>query len=156
VDQSAPAKVLEDFRERVSQGNLAGIKIIQRTTGGRPADGAGEQEFVVSGLNEASARTASRTGNPAAAAASQLDPTDVLDLFKKASEGITSLIPRSEAHFLPDSVVGSITVDVDGEQATFYYLVDQDERESQATPISPAMSEALTHFSTLSNRLLQQ
>jgi hypothetical protein len=89
-------------------------------------------------------------------ASAELAPAEVQSLLAQVGQGIDSLVPRSEARFLPDSVVGSITLEVDGEQATFYFLVDEEDRLSQNKQIAPAMAEAIDTFSHLSEQLLQR
>ncbi|MGQ9871190.1 hypothetical protein [Leptodesmis sp.] len=89
-------------------------------------------------------------------ASAEFAPAEVQSFLAQVGQGIDSLVPRSEARFLPDSVVGSITLEVDGEQATFYFLVDEEERQGQNKPIAPAMAEAIDNFSQLSKQLLQR
>jgi hypothetical protein len=155
MNNSIESEAIQKFRERLNQGNLAGINVTYRVSGGMPAEGRIEEEFSVSGNNLATARSVTRTNLPQEASA-EFAPADVQSLLAQVGQGIDSLVPRSEARFLPDSVVGSITFEVDGEEATFYFLVDEEERQSQNKPISPAMVEAIDTFSNLSEQLLQR
>ena len=110
---------------------------------------------VSSGNNIATARSVTGVNLPQEAA-SEFAPAEVQSLLTQVGQGIDSLIPRSEARFLPDSVVGSITLEVDGKEATFYFLVDEEERQAQEKEIAPAMVEAIDNFSKFSEQLLQQ
>jgi hypothetical protein len=155
MNNSRESEAIQKFRERLNQGNLAGINVTYRVSGGMPAEGRIEEEFSVSGNNLGTVRTVTGTNLPQEASA-EFAPAEVQSLLTQVGQGIDSLVPRSEARFLPDSVVGSITFEVDGEEATFYFLVDEEERQSQNKPISPAMVEAIDTFSNLSEQLLQR
>jgi hypothetical protein len=152
MTQSNEERVIEKFRERLSDGDLSRIHIVNRITGGTPGEGRIEQEFWISGKNEATIRIKD-AGAPLEEASSKLKENDVHLLFQKVSKGIDSLVTREKANFIPDSVVGSITIEVDGEEATFFYLADEDEREAQKKPVSRKMKEALDKFSLFSKRL---
>jgi hypothetical protein len=155
MSNSIESEAIQKFRERLNQGNLAGINVTYRISGGMPAEGPIEEECSVSGNNLATLRSVTGTNLPQEASA-EFAPAEVQSLLTQVGQGIDSLVPRSEAQFLPDSVVGSITLDIDGEQATFYFLVEEEERQSQNKPIAPAMAEAIDTFSNLSEQLLQR
>lgn len=155
MNNSIESEAIQKFRERLKQGNLAGINVTYCISGGMPAEGGIEEEFKVSGNNLATVRSMTGTNLPQEASA-EFASAEVQSLLEQVEQGIDSLVPRSEARFLPDSVVGSITLEIDGERATFYFLVDEEDRRSQNKPITPAMAEAIDNFSNLSQRLLQQ
>ena len=155
MSNSIESEAIQKFRERLNQGNLAGINLTYRVSGGMPAEGRIEEEFSVSGNNLATVRSVAETNLPQEASA-EFAPAEVQSLLAQVGQGIDSLVPRSEARFLPDSVVGSITLEVDGEQATFYFLVDEEDRLTQNKPISPAAAEVIDTFSHLSQQLLQE
>lgn len=155
MSNSIESEVIQKFRERLNQGNLAGINVTYRVSGGMPVEGRIEEEFSISGNNLATARSVTEANLPQEATA-EFAPDEVQSLLTQVGQGIDSLVPRSEARFLPDSVVGSITLEIDGEQATFYFLVDDEERQNQNQPIAPPMAEAIDTFSNLSEQLLQQ
>ena len=152
MTQSNEEKVIEKFRDCLANGDLSRIHIVNRITGGTPGEGRIDEEFFISGKTEATVRI-SEAGAPPEEASSKLKENDVRLLFEKVSKGVDSLVPREKASFIPDSDVGSITIEVDGEQATFFYLMDEDEREAQQKPVSRKMTEALKKFSVLSKRL---
>jgi hypothetical protein len=81
---------------------------------------------------------------------------EVQRVLTQVGQGVDSLVPRSKARFLPDSLVGSITIEVDGEEATFYFLADEEDRKRQKQPVAPAIGEAIGTFSVMSNRLLKK
>lgn len=155
MSNSIESEAIQKFRERLNQGNLAGVNVTYRISGGMPVEGGTEEEFRISGNNRATARSVTGSNLPQEAS-TEFASAEVQRLLTQVGQGIDSLVSRSEARFLPDSVVGSITLEVDGEQATFYFLVDEEERQSQNQPIAPAMAEAIDSFSQLSQQLLQQ
>ena len=154
MSNSVESEVIQKFRERLNQENIEGINLTYRISGGMPAEGRIEEEFKISGNNLATVRSVTGTNLPQEASA-EFAPAEVQSLLSQIGQGIDSLVPSSEARFLPDSVVGSITLEIDGEQATFYFLVDEEDRLSQNKPIAPAAAEAIDNFSNLSRRLLQ-
>ncbi len=155
MNQSVESRVIEKFRENVARGDLDGVHIVNRIAGGMPGEGRIDEEFYISGRNQARFR-ARTTGAPAEDTTSELSDAEVQRLFQQISTGVSGLVPRSQAQFVPDSVVGSITIEVDGEQATFFYLVEEEEREAQGQPMAPEMSEALDNLSTLSKALREK
>ena len=150
--QSNEEKVIEKFRDILEDGDLSRIKIVNRITGGTPGEGRIEEESFISGKAEATFRS-KEAGAPLKEASSKLKENEVRLLFEKVSKGLDSLVTREKANFIPDSVIGSITIEVDGEQATFFYLADEEERKAQQKPVSPKMTEALKKFLTLSRRI---
>jgi hypothetical protein len=155
MNNSPESKAIQKFRERLNEGNFVGINVTYRISGGMPAEGRIEEEFSVSGNNLAKIRSVTGTSLPQEAT-EEFTPAEVQSLLAQVGQGIDSLVPRSEARFLPDSIVGSITLEVEGEKATFYFLIDEEERKSQNKPIAPAIAKAIDTISNLSDRLLHQ
>jgi hypothetical protein len=120
-----------------------------------PAEGRVGEELKVSGNNLATVRAVTGLNLPQEASR-EFSSVEIQALLKHIEQGIDGLVPSSEAQFLPDSVLGSITLEIDGEQATFYFLIDEDDRINQNKPIAPAIVEAIDIFSTFSQELLQQ
>ena len=58
------------------------------------------------------------------------------NLLLQIGEGAGELIPRSEARFLPDSVIGQISVKIDGQEASFFFLADAEQAKQQGKPLS--------------------
>lgn len=155
MNQSVEGRVVDKFREHLARGDLTKIRFINRVAGGMPGEGDIEEEFIVSG-NKTAAVRAKAAGAPSEEAFSELDVADVHELFQQVSESLGDLTPREQAQFLPDSVIGSITIDVEGEQATFFYLVDAEQRQEQGVSISSKASEALEGLSRFSKKIRKQ
>jgi len=63
-------------------------------------------------------------------------------------------VPRSKARFLPDSLVGSITIEVGGEQAVLFFLADEEDRQAQKKIVPPTMTKTIKELAHLLRRLL--
>jgi hypothetical protein len=152
----AQSDVIRRFRERVGRGDLRGLQVTYRVSGGMPAEGRAGQELRVSGEGASTAR--SLTGGSGSRApqeaSTRLRPQEVGPLFAQLAQGLDSLTPRSQARFVPDSVVGSITVEVDGVEETRYFLADAEERVSQGAPLEPAATDSVDRLARVTARLL--
>jgi hypothetical protein len=147
--------IKEKFREAVEKGDFSKINITHKISGGTPGEGRFEEEFYVSGYTGATLRIRS-TGEPPKEISSNLKENDIRLLFEKLDKGIDSLVIRENARFIPDSMVGSVTIEVNGDQATFYYLAEEEEREAQDQPVSKKMVDTIKKFTELSKRLQKQ
>ncbi len=153
MKNSLESGLIQKFRECLNQGNLQGVNVTYRVSGGMPTEERTEEEFSLSGNNLARVRSVKGTNLPQEASA-EYAAAEVKSLLNKVGQGIDSLASRSEARFLPDSVVGSLTLEVEGEQTTFYFLADGEERKTQKKESAPVIAEAIETFSQLSQRLL--
>jgi hypothetical protein len=144
-------QAIQRFNQYVDLGNLTNdVKVIYRVSGGMPHE-AVEQEFVVSGSGSANltGRSASGSISPQTFGINQGENREIFGLIRS---GIDRLPTRSEARFLPDSSVGTITVEVNGEAETFYFLADEADRAVQNKPIPSEISEAIQRLTEISQR----
>lgn len=150
-------EIAKKFSERVERGDLTeDIKVIYRISGGMPSQHV-EEEFRLSGSGKAKVMERDVLRSiPAQEFTGEIDRAETGKLFQAIVPCLDSLVPRSEAHFLPDSIVGSITIQVGGEEATLYFLVDEEERMSQNKPIAPQMTETIQHFTEIFKRLMKK
>ena len=149
--------IKEKFRERVQRETLTeDVKVVYRVAGGMPHQRI-EKELKLSGRGKADlkVRDALKPG-PAEEASGELTEAETRDLLRQIASGLDSLVPRSEARFLPDSVVGSITVEVDGEETTLYFLAEEEERVAQDKSVSPQMTKALRRIGRIRPRMLKK
>lgn len=148
--------VIRKFRERVDGLDLAtDLKVVYRIAGGMPSERV-EEEVQVSGSGEVRVKTRDVLRSiPAREVTQRLEATEIIDLFRRVGPGLDSLIPRSEARFLPDSVVGSITIEVGGEETTLFFLADEEERRAQAKRIAPQAADVVQRFRGIAQRLLK-
>ena len=144
--------VIQKFHERIDRGNLTDdTKIVYRVAGGFPHERI--EEYCLSGSGTATLLRQDRLNSiPRQELSTTLDQTESRELFQQIRSGLASLIPQSQARFLPDSVVGSLTVEVDGERETFYFLPQEEDRVAQNKPIAPQIVEAGKHFREIAQR----
>lgn len=157
MPQEFESKAIRQFRERAGQGDFDGIRVTYRVSGGMPAEESQEpieEEIRISGDSTTTARALTRGGIVQEAAA-RLEPGEIKQIFEQLAQGIDSLVPRSKARFLPDSMVGSITVEVEGEQMPLFFLADEKDRVRQGKPIAPAAADAINRLARLSRRVLR-
>jgi hypothetical protein len=149
-------RVLQGFRAKVARGDRRGIKISMQLIGGIPGERQLNRSLVIDEDRRASARSAGDRAQEPAEARAQVEDEIVEELLRKLAEGIDGLVPRSQARFLPDSLVGSITLQVDGETTELFYLADEEDRITQNKPIPPAAAEALDGLRRLGDQLLDR
>jgi len=80
---------------------------------------------------------------------------NVAVLFEQVSAGLHSLLPASRAVFPPDAYVGSITISVEGNEETFYFVPEQEKRRTRDRGVAPAMEQALQRFWGIARRLTE-
>ena len=71
------------------------------------------------------------------------DDLDVSNLFAQISAGLHSLTPAGESTFTPDGLVGSLTVRVGDDEATFSFVPEPEKRRSPGRTVAPSMERAL-------------
>ncbi len=149
-------ELIRKFHEDVEQRRLTNkTKVVYRVSGGMPSERI-EKEYSFSGNGKADVMVKdSLKAIPSQKISSKVDQAEIYELFHKIQSGIDSLVPRSEARFLPDSVVGSITIEVKGEDVTLYFLADEEERAAQDKPVAPKIVEATRQVMEISDRLLK-
>jgi hypothetical protein len=140
------------FVDRLNSGQTEGIQVIYHLNGGAPGEFV-TSEIIVSGRDNMMAMKYDARSQPMQEFSTQLNRSNIQSLFKNIGFGIDSLIPAEKAAFLPDSLVGSITLEVDGKKSnTYYFLVDEDDRLSQGKPVSPQIAEAVRGIQEISKR----
>jgi hypothetical protein len=124
--------VLKRLREQVTKGKLADdVSIVYRLHGGAP----GKQQ-IESVLLTADGRTrvsvADSIGSKSeGTATNELGPKAVLDLASTIVLAVDDLIPASQAQFLPDSLVGSVSIGFGDDVETYYFDADEDAPENK-------------------------
>jgi hypothetical protein len=148
--QEGPLKgLIQRFHERVDRGNLTGdIKFIYRVQGGLPRI---EEEYRLSGSGTATLlREDPLYSIPRQEFSTTLDQAESRELFQLIRSGLTGLISQPQPPFLvPDSVLGSLMVEVDGERATFPFIWQDVTGTAQYKPID----EAVERFRAIAQRL---
>jgi hypothetical protein len=144
-------QAIQRFNQHVDLGNLTNeVKVIYQVSGGMPHE-AVAQKFVVSGSGSANltGRSASGSISPQTFGINQGENREIFGLVRS---GIDRLPTRSEARFLPDSSVGTITVEVNGEAETFYFLANEADRIVQNKPIPSEIAEVIQRLTEISQR----
>jgi hypothetical protein len=156
MSEPLESKMIRKFREHLDRESLTeDIKVVYRVAGGMPHERI-EEEFRLSGKGTAKVMMRDELkAIPPQEAYGELDQAETRDLLQQIEAGLDSLVPRSEARFIPDSVVASITVEVEGEETTLYFLPEEEERLAQEKPIAPQMTEAIQRIRQISQRLLE-
>jgi hypothetical protein len=122
-------RALRMFGERVDANNLAETRISYRVVGGLrnepglPPLPPAEEVLVIDGSGTARLLSAEMVVREA-----PLEADAVTRVFEQVRANLPNLVPRSEARFVPDSVVGEITVEVAGEQEQLYFPIEREER----------------------------
>lgn len=84
----------------------------------------------------------------------ELDPEEAKSLLRDLSVTLPHLTPPSEAEFLPDSLVGSITLEVGELKIMRYFLPSKIDREAQGKELPDVGQAALDRFSRMSRQVL--
>jgi hypothetical protein len=137
VEGAMPYKVLEPTEEEAAQEELMEVSL----------SGDGTANAVLGKIFEA---------RPTKELSGKLGRDEYQELFLRISAGLGSLVPRSDAAFLPDSMTGSITIELEGEEETLYFLADEQDRLTQDKPIAPDVVEAIKGLEGISQRLQEQ
>lgn len=170
MSESTESKVAEKFRKSLSAEKLPeDLRVVYRVSGGMPHERL-EHEFTVTGAGRSDVRMGDelRAMAPQEASA-DLDLGEARDLLEQIGVSLDELVPRSEARFMPDSLVGSITIEIDGEAAEFFFLADEDQRVAAEADRLPAedrglasdrvsaspLTGAVKRINTVSERLLK-
>jgi hypothetical protein len=124
MTSESEAGVIRAFQEHVRNGDLSQVRVVWRVGGGMPAERRIDEVLNVTG--DGAARLHALEGARETIVSSrQLDASQTSELFRQVSSGVGDLVPPSQARFLPDSVVGSVTIDVAGQRATLYFPVEE-------------------------------
>jgi hypothetical protein len=146
--------VLESFRGKVAAGDISGIRVRVRVAGGMPEEQHVDRTIEVDSSGAAAATAAADDAAGPAEERGDVPEEDLSALMRELSEGAEGLVPRSQARFLPDSLVGSVVLEVDGDTTELFYLADEQDRITQNKPIPPAAASALDQLQRLGDRLV--
>jgi hypothetical protein len=129
-------QALRLFRERVDSNDLVDTRISYRVVGGMPDEPglpplpSPDEVLTIDGRGAARVVTAGRALGEA-----QLEADDVARVFERVRSNLPRMVTRAEARFVPDSVVGEITLDVEGEMVQVYFPLEED-----AQPGEPSLT----------------
>ncbi len=152
--ESSKAQVLEALRSRLAAGDVDEVRVTLRVAGGMPGERLAAREVALSGAGEAAVH-AEEAGAAVLDTTVELSEEETFELLRKLGDGGEDLVERYEARFVPDSLVGSVTIEVGGQQTTLYYLADEGQREDQQQYLSPPAAEAVDQLAALAERALE-
>jgi hypothetical protein len=140
-------EVIRKLRERVRRGAMHGVDISYSVI-------APPHELPVAGELRLSGAGAvhARTRNASQEASTSIAQAEIADLLLEISDGVVELVPRSQARFLPDSVIGQVTVVVDGQEASFFFLADPEQAKQQGMVLPEAAVRMVSRLDRLQQR----
>jgi hypothetical protein len=149
--------VIERFRRQVAKGGLDDkIHFAYRAEGGMPSQRF-EEGFTLSGSGHAWVMHHEVVRSiPRREAELELGNDEKEELFRLVAAGAGSLLTLEEAGFIPDSVVGTLLVEVEDARTTLFFLALERDRTDQHQPIVPEMSEALKRFREITRQALRE
>lgn len=119
--------LLSRFRRQVEDGRLEdNVSIIYRVHGGTPGEDLDESVVVAA---DGRARVIVKDALGRKRGGDTLDDlgrSSVLELAKTVAAGIDDLVTESEARFVPDALVGSVSIAIGSETETFYFQADEE------------------------------
>lgn len=155
-DASERRAVAREFSTRVERGQTSDVTVVYRVAGGMPSERRVE-EVVVRGDGKVEGRLSDRLQDiPMREVSLELDEAEAAELLRTLSAGIGRLAEEAAVGFPPDSLVGSITIEVEGASVTFYFLPDEGERARHGKRLPPEATRAVERFQRLSERVFAQ
>jgi hypothetical protein len=138
---------LTELRTRVEKaGKVQDVKVTVRIAGGIPSERL-EEEYEVSGSGRVSHRFSDTLKDAGTVRGSgRLDAAELRELLDAVARGTEGLVPRSKARFLPDTVVGKLTIEVGGKKTELYFLPDESARAAQNKHISSQAAATIERF----------
>ncbi len=139
--------VVTIFQDQAKQGRLEeNLAIVYQLRGG-----TGDQSIDKSVIAMASGKLHSRVRDelatkPEVETSVEIRQDEVLDLCRLLLQGIESMIPASEARFIPDTLVASVSLVFGDEKETFYFAADEEDCEHRNQPIEAKIRKILERY----------
>jgi hypothetical protein len=149
-----PTRIRQQFDERVGEDKLTGrMVVLFRLVGGMPHERL-DETVRLSGTGAVTvSQEDALAGRPRHKRSTKLSRAQTREIFREVNAGLDSLIPRAHARFPMDSLVGSITIAVNGEEETFYFIPDSTGHIAPDKRISGAIVAAVDRFKGIARRL---
>jgi hypothetical protein len=157
MSERAESEVVTKFRRAVERGDLGDVRVVYRVSRGEPGERI-DEEIRLSGADSASLRAHDELRPSAAAevAEERLDAEEANSMYRETVSALDAMVPRSEARFVPDSVVGMLTIGVGGEEETLYFLADEEQSFGQEERIARGAPRAAGTMREISRRLRER
>lgn len=150
--------VLAELRRQAREGRLADdVTIVYRVRGGSHEERV-DETVALGARGAVRVRVADGLGRRAQGdVRDELGQDAVVDLARLIERGVDGLIPRSEARFLPDSLVGSIQIGVGDRSETYFFHADEGQREHAGAPaLSDEARRLLQRFGEIESTCLKR
>jgi hypothetical protein len=150
----APTKIMQEFAKRVRQDSLTGRTVVQfRLVGGMPHERI-DETVRVTGTGAVTVSLEDKVASkPRRKFSTRLSRSQTREIFREIGAGLGSLIPRSEARFPVDSVVGSITIAVNREEETLYFIPDPTGHVAPGKRVAAEIVTAVDRFKGIAQRV---
>lgn len=149
-------KIIQKFREAIDEEALPeDLKVVYRIAGGMPSQRY-EEEFIISGNGKTEVKALDLLmSKPEEVASLNLNKAETREAFQKIRLSLDSMVPLEKTHFLPDSLVGSVILEIGGEKTTLYFPVEEERREANKELVSYQISDMIQYFRKTSKKLLE-
>lgn len=146
----------QKLRDRLAGPRLPkSMKLRYRLSGGMPSERL-EEEFALSGDGLAKVRRRDLlVEHNTQRGSSRLSEEETRQLFQGLEAGLDSLLRPHQAEFLPDSVVGSLTLEVGGQAMIFYFPVEENKPPS-GFGAGTSMQPAFQRIDMLARQMLKK
>lgn len=129
MTEGSEAQLIGEVRELLARDELTGdVTVVYGVSGGIPGTAGGSG----GNLKLAGDGSLEAPGEPAV----RLDPSETRQLLQEVVSSLDSMVTRAEARFLPDSTVGWVRIGLRGNEATMYFLADEEQRHGQDARIA--------------------
>ncbi len=135
-------QVRELFDRFVNAGEFAKTKISFRVVGGMrdepqlPPLPPPDEVLIISGKGEARLLSDEGILSEAPLLATQIAP-----LFEQVRSNLPALVPVSEARFVPDSLVGEVTIEVNGDEDKLYFSMEDERAQPGEQPVEQGLGD---------------
>lgn len=145
--------ILDTYLKRIELGDDDDVKTIYRATVG-PEGKRLSNEIIIylNGNVENKINDEMKSGETKELSV-KLDPKETQSLFRRIGVSLRNLSHFSQPPFLPDSLVGSITIQVGDERFTSYFLLNEKDRLLQSKPIPSELAQVIQDIQNVSSRI---
>lgn len=157
MDKREKNGILKKFSHSIKHSNLTeNISIAYKIAGGIP-EYRKVEEFILSG--DGNARVISqdlKKSQSLKKIETKIDPSGTKKLFMEVIPHLKNLMLRSEAKFLPDSLIGSVTIQIGDEKQKYYFMTDSKDQNHEYYKIKDQMINAINLVSEITARKLNK
>jgi hypothetical protein len=131
-------------------------RIIYRVSGGPPTRRL-EYALEVQGSGSVTLHLVDELrGHRTRTVESKLSSAAVMDIFRALMDARLLENVDTGGGFLPDSLIGSITVEDGASRITFHFLADEQQRRNQGRELNPSLARMHTVLEQLTNQMMRK